>query len=150
MALPYTSIVIAIDDAGSAGRALDYGLEMAETLRLPVRLVHVARPPSTHAADVRRIDLGDIERAADGIPEYEIGAALLDRALERAGERKVDVEPVLLGGEPADALLRYLKECDRPLLFMGRRGQGRLEQLLLGSVSDRIIRHADCPVTVIS
>ncbi len=146
----HTSIVIAIDDAGSAGRALDRGLEMAEALRLPVRLVHVARIAQDHTAEVRSIDRADIDRAAGGQPENELAAALLDRAMERAGQRQVEIEPVLLGGDPADALLRYLESCDRPMLVMGRRGQGRLADLLLGSVSDKVIRHAKCPVTVIS
>lgn len=146
----HTSIVIAIDDAGSAGRALDRGLELAEALRLPVRLVHVARLSQAHSADVRRIHIADIEQAAGGQPEFELAADLLNRSLARAGEREVEIEPVLLGGEPADALLRYLKECDRPILVMGRRGQGRLAELLLGSVSDQVIRHAECPVMVVS
>jgi len=150
MPQPQTSIIIAIDDANSAGRALDYGLEMAETLKLPVRLVHVARSQKDHGSDVRRLNLKDIEDAAGGIPEYELGAALLDRALERAGERQVEVEPVLLGGEPVNALLRYLEDCDRPMLFVGRRGGGAVKQMLLGSVSDALIRHAKCPVVVVS
>lgn len=150
MSLDLTSIIIAIDDAGSAGRALDYGLEVAETLLLPVRLVHVVRSGSKHAAEVRRIDLNDIAEAANGFPEHELGAALLDRALRRAGERKVEVEAVLLDGDPADSLLRYLDQCDRPMLVVGRRGQGLLRELLLGSVSDKLVRHAHCPVMVIS
>lgn len=150
MDLNLTSIIIAIDDAGSAGRALDYGLETAEALMLPVRLVHVVQSHDHHAAGVRRIDLSDIGEATGSDPAHELGAALLERALQRAGERKVEVEAVLLGGEPASTLLRYLAECDRPMLVMGRRGQGRLRELLLGSVSDQIVRHAKNPVMVVS
>lgn len=145
-----TSIIIAIDDAGSAGRALDYGLETAEALLLPVRLVHVIQTQDHHAAGVRRINLEDVSEAAGSYPEHELAASLLERALARAGDRKVEVEAVLLGGEPASTLLRYLAECDRPMLVMGRRGQGRLSQLLMGSVSDQIVRHASCPVMVVS
>jgi nucleotide-binding universal stress UspA family protein len=150
MDFKHTSIIIAIDDAGSAGRALDYGLELAESLLLPVRLVHVVRPRESHAGEVRRIDLDDIGEAAGSFPEHELGAALLERALARAGDRKVEVEAVLLGGQPAQTLLRYLNECDRPMLVMGRRGQSRIRELLLGSVSDQVIRHAHCPVIVVS
>ena len=145
-----TSIVIAIDDAGSSARALDYGLEMAATLRLPVRVAHVARPAAFRTAEVRQIDPNEMTTATASVPEYELAADLLDRAVARAGQRQLDIEPVLLDGEPADALLRYLSECDRPMLVMGRRGQGRIQELLLGSVSDQVIRHARCPVIVVS
>lgn len=145
-----TSIVIAVDDAGSAGRALDYGLEMAESLQVPVRIVHVATLRDPHRTDYQQLDLEQINRAADGMPELEIGAALLDRAMERAGKRQIEMEPVLLAGDPTDCLLRFLDECDKPMLFVGRRGQSRLRELILGSVSDKLVRHAKCPVFVIS
>ncbi|MFU8830536.1 MAG: universal stress protein [Wenzhouxiangella sp.] len=145
-----TSVVIAVDEAGNAGRAVDYGLAMAEALRLPVRLVHVAAGRDLHVSGVRQVDLARIEQAADGMPEYELGARLLDQTLSRVGERQVEIEPVLLGGDPAEALLRYLDECDRPMLIMGRRGQSRIQALLLGSVSDKVVRHARCPVIVVS
>lgn len=150
MDLNLTSVIIAIDDAGSAGRALDYGLETAEALMLPVRLVHVVRHGNAHSAEIRRINHDDISAAARGYPEHEQGAAILDRALDRAGQRRVEVEAVLLDGEPATSLLRYLDECDRPMLVVGRRGQGRLQELLLGSTSDKLVRHARCPVMVVS
>jgi len=151
MGFRHTSIVIAIDDAGNARRALDYGLELAETLRLPVRLVHVARPAAFRSADVQRIDLNEVSSdGAPHVPEFELAVDLLERAMARAEGRKLEAEPVLLGGEPADGLLRYLEDCDRPMLVMGRRGQSRIQELLLGSVSDQVIRHARCPVIVIS
>ena len=150
MNFTHTSIVIAVDDAGSSGRALDYGLEMAEALQLPVRIVHVASLQDPHRTDYQQLDLEHISQAAGGMPELELGAALLDRAMERAGERQIEMEPVLLGGEPTDALLRFLDECDKPMLFVGRRGQSRLRELILGSVSDKLVRHARCPVFVIS
>lgn len=146
-----TSIVIAIDDAGSARRALDYGLELAETLRLPVRVVHVARPAAFRSAEAQRIDLGEVgSESKPRVPEFELAVDLLERALARAEARSIEVEPVLLGGDPADGLLSFLDECDRPMLVMGRRGQSRIQELLLGSVSDQVIRHARCPVIVIS
>ncbi len=150
MDLRHTSVIIAIDDAESSGRALDYGLELAEALHVPVRLLHVISHAEDHSGGVRRVDLNEIDRAADGRPEEALGGALLDRALERAGARKVDIEAALLGGDPAETLLRFVAECDKPILVVGRRGQGRLSELLLGSVSDKIIRHAECPVMVVS
>jgi len=150
MTFKNTSLLIAVDDSDSAGRALDFGLDLAEILRLPVRIVHATRPAAMRAGEVRTIDLEQLREAAGGIPEYELAAALLDRAVARAGERRVSVEPVLLGGDPAEALIRYAAECDRPILVVGRRGRGMLQGLLMGSVSDKTVRLAQCPVIVIN
>ncbi len=150
MSFRNTSLLIAVDDSESAGRALDFGLDMAESLRLPVRIVHATQPAAMRSGEVRSIDLDRIHEATGTVPEYELGAALLDRAVARAGERQVSIEPVLLGGDPAEALIRYAAECDRPILVVGRRGRGRLQGLLMGSVSDKTVRLAQCPVIVIN
>lgn len=150
MSFHYTSVLIAVDDSDSAGRALDFGLDLAEILRLPVRIVHATQAGNARAGEVRTIDYEEVREAAGSIPEYELAAAVLERALQRAGERAVSVEPVLLGGDPAEALLRYAAECDRPMLVVGRRGLGRLQGLLMGSVSDKTVRLAKCPLVVIN
>lgn len=150
MGFRYTSLLIGIDESASAQRALAYGLGLAESLKLPVRVIHAARSPSTSGGDYGRIDLKAIHEAAGDPPEYLLGAALLERALEQAKQRRVSVEAVLLSGDPADALLRYAADCDRPILVLGRRGHGLLQEILLGSVSDKMLRLAKCPVMVVN
>ena len=144
MPFKHTSVLVAVDDSDSAGRALDFALKLAESLRLPLRIVHATRPTFGRAGEVRTLDYEQMQEAAGGIPEYELAAAVLDRALEQAGQRAVSVEPVLLSGDPAEALLRYAAECDRPTTSIGR-----LQGLLMGSVSDKTVRLARCPVFVI-
>lgn len=150
MSFNYTSVLIAVDDSDSAGRALDFGLDLAEILRLPVRVIHATQSRNARSGEVRTIDYEEVQKAAGSIPDYELAATVLERALQRAGERAVSVEPVLLSGDPAEALLRYAAECDRPMLVVGRRGRGRLQGLLMGSVSDKTVRLAKCPLMVIN
>ena len=151
MYFPYTSIVIAVDGGGHATHAMTLGVDMARTLALPVRLVHVVQHRSTTSLDARRIDPTLTDGDSDGSAEDRLGAAVLDDALAQVNmDNSLDIEGVLLAGEPAQTLLRYLEECDRPLLVIGRRGRGLWGELLLGSVSDTLVRHASCPVTVVS
>lgn len=149
MPFHHTSVLVAVDDSDSAGRALDFALGMAERLRLPVRIVHATKPRPGETGEVHTLDLEDIRSSSDRSAELQLALDVLDRALAQAGKRAVSVEPVLLSGDPAEALLRYAAECDRPMLVVGRRGLGRLQGLLMGSVSDKTVRLADCPVTVI-
>ncbi len=149
MAFHNTSVLVAVDDSQSAARALDFALLMAERLRLPVRIVHATKPRPGESGEVHTLDMEDVRSNPTPSPEYQIALDVLQRALAQAGERAVSVEPVLLSGDPAEALLRYAAECDRPMLVVGRRGLGRLQGLVMGSVSDKTVRLADCPVTVI-
>jgi nucleotide-binding universal stress UspA family protein len=57
-------------------------------------------------------------------------------------------EAVTLQGHPADVLLE--QGADAALIVVGRRGLGGFRSLLLGSVSQQVIQHADCPVVVVN
>jgi nucleotide-binding universal stress UspA family protein len=50
-------------------------------------------------------------------------------------------------GPPAETLVRLSAEVD--LIVVGARGLGALKRLLLGSVSERVLRHAACPVLIV-
>jgi len=57
---------------------------------------------------------------------------------------------VALIGDVPEEILKYLDNARDVLLVMGRRGQTRMGALLLGSVSDKVLRHTRSPVTLIS
>jgi nucleotide-binding universal stress UspA family protein len=58
-----------------------------------------------------------------------------------------DVRRVVRGGDPATVLLDQVGEAD--LLVVGSRGQGGFHRLQLGSVSEKVVRHAPCTVVVV-
>ena len=76
-------------------------------------------------------------------------ATLLDDTIASLGDVGVpaEVRPVLVDAEPASALLQAAVGSD--LLVVGSRGHGGFLGLLLGSVSQRVVAHAPCPVAVV-
>jgi nucleotide-binding universal stress UspA family protein len=61
----------------------------------------------------------------------------------------VIVEPVVLGGRPASAIVQFGERVGADLIAAGSHGHGRLERFLLGSVSTGIVRNANCAVLVV-
>jgi nucleotide-binding universal stress UspA family protein len=55
-----------------------------------------------------------------------------------------------LFGDPAKEIITFAEEGHCDLIVMGRRGQGAVSKALLGSVSDRVVKAASCPVMVVS
>lgn len=51
-------------------------------------------------------------------------------------------------GEPAEEIIRLADEAYADLVVIGTHGRSGIERLLLGSVSERVVRHAGCPVLV--
>jgi nucleotide-binding universal stress UspA family protein len=54
----------------------------------------------------------------------------------------------LLEGSPGPSIIKYAATTNSDLIMVGHRGLNRMEELLVGSVSNYIIRHAHCPVMV--
>jgi nucleotide-binding universal stress UspA family protein len=70
-------------------------------------------------------------------------------AAERLSEAGLAAAFVIEEGDPKDVLLRQAREWPADGVFVGARGLGRLESLLLGSVSSTTVSHAPCTVEVV-
>jgi nucleotide-binding universal stress UspA family protein len=75
---------------------------------------------------------------------------VLEQQAKRIEESGVSVkETHLLEGRADEEIVALAEEIGAGLIVMGSRGHGRLRRTLLGSVSDAVVRHAHCPVTVV-
>lgn len=61
----------------------------------------------------------------------------------------IHIETVILNGRPASAVVQFAERVGADLIAAGSHGYGRLEQVLLGSVSTGIVRNANCAVVVV-
>ena len=79
--------------------------------------------------------------------------AELDRSLARAAAelrgRVTRVTRATPTGTPAGEIVSVARELDADLVVVGARGLGGIERLLLGSVSERVLRDARCPVLIV-
>lgn len=71
--------------------------------------------------------------------------AKVRQALDGAG---IDLKEVVLSGHPAEAILDHAKATQDPMIVVGSRGLSRFSEFVLGSVSQKLVHHAKCPVTI--
>ena len=75
---------------------------------------------------------------------------LLDEQLRRVEEAGGAVkEAHLRQGQADEEIVDLAESLGIGLIVMGSRGRGRIRRALMGSVSDSVIRHAHCPVTIV-
>jgi len=75
---------------------------------------------------------------------------MLEQQAKQIEEAGVTInETHLREGRAAEEIVEVAEEIGAGLIVMGSRGYGRLRRALLGSVSDAVVRHAHCPVTII-
>jgi nucleotide-binding universal stress UspA family protein len=137
----YTRILYATDGSPAARHALAHARDLAQRYGAELYLVHVFR----HIEEFGRSPyFSELEADRKQAVETVIGQAMAE--LEGSGV-SVHIEPC--EGPPAEAILQVaaVRHCD--LIVLGSRGLGTFQGLLLGSVSDRVARHAPCPVLIV-
>ena len=136
------TLLVPLDGSPQSKEALQYTVETFPDADLVV--VHVLNP----AAGTGDID-GMIADTASVIGDQQAFAEeLFDEARETVGaDRIVDTE--LLAGRAATEIVDYAAEHDIDEIVMGSHGRDGAARLLLGSVSETVVRRSPVPVTVV-
>ena len=137
----YKNIVVAVDGSSHGQAALEHVLVLAEKFDAVVWLVHVF----PHTSDL----LGYDEYETLVAKRENEGQKILDKAGEQFQGTDLDVRTELIEGPEAEAILAVAETRQADLIVMGTRGFSSLQGLLLGSVSQKVIHHALCPVMVV-
>jgi nucleotide-binding universal stress UspA family protein len=137
----YTSIVVAVDGSEYSRRALAHAKSIAECYGCAIWLVHVY--PQT--SDLR--SYGDFEKLVS--KRIRTGQAVLDASRDELGTTSASIEEELLEGPEAEAILLVAKTRRADLIVMGTRGFSIFKGLMLGSVSQKVMHQATCPVMVV-
>jgi len=141
-----TKVLVALDGSEEATLAATTAVDVAQSTGSELHLVNV-RPmtmyidPSTDR--VRRI--ADVEEAAKREAQEFLDAQL--KQIQDAGGSVAQAHISL--GRPDEEIVGLADEIEAGLVVMGSRGMGGLKRLLMGSVSDSVVRHAHCPVLVV-
>jgi len=135
-------ILIAVDDSEFAARAANVGVELAKSLHAELGFVTVY-DPSVGPGRMWGVP-------ADRLAEMSEHAAERFLATFREPAATPSVVPEFVEpGEPAPKIIEVAKDWHADLIVMGSHGRGKVQGLLLGSVSQGVLHHAPCPVLVV-
>ncbi len=107
----------------------------------------IDRISSTDPASIPAVTMSERSQRVQGAPEYSL--KFLMACKERVKSGKVFVEIELAEGEPVDEIVKKAKRGQFDLIVMGARGLGTLKKLLIGSVSEGVLKKAPCPVLIV-
>jgi nucleotide-binding universal stress UspA family protein len=133
-------ILLATDLSSASASATDQALELARDLGAELLVVSVIDPSTQLSVGPVRARM-DQRRAA-----REAAAQVLVVRGRRAG---VSVSFLVWEGEPGPAIVEAAVAEQADLIVAGTRGRNRVERLVLGSVSDHVVRHAPCPILIV-
>lgn len=140
------TILVPTDFSPHAEHALTYAAELAARFGARLLLLHVQTTTDVVPAHVEGME-GVTEAYFRLIANQEHQARQhLDATLARLRQRNLEGDAELRSGAPWQAILDAAQEHHADLIVMGTHGRGPLARLLLGSVAERVVRAAACPV----
>jgi nucleotide-binding universal stress UspA family protein len=136
-------VVVGVDGSRVSDLAVDFALAEAAFRGADLRAIHIWTRTGSDGLRGRQpaVDHVDDETSA----RARVLAEAIAGRRERYPEVKVDLQ--VRPGHPGQALVRASGEAQ--LVVVGARGRGGLAGLLLGSVSQAVLHHADCPVAIV-
>jgi len=135
----FRRILVAYDGSPQSEKAVELAFSLAECIDSSVLIFAVARPPEPATS----VELGAV--LDDARAHYEEG---FKKILEKA-RHNLDVKTDIAVGHPGEHIIHRAEVDGIDLIILGRRGRSMLSRMVLGSVSERVLRYAHCPVMVV-
>jgi nucleotide-binding universal stress UspA family protein len=136
----FRRMLIGYDGSPQSEKAVEIAFSLAQCIDSTVLVLAVARPPEP-ATSV------ELEAVLDDAKEhYQAG---FKRILEKARVHNLHVETDMAVGHPGEQIIHRAEKDGIDLIILGRRGRSMIARMMLGSVSERVLRYAHCPVMVV-
>ena len=152
-AVPLRRIILATDGSSESTKAVAFVLTKlqpdhlnGEGRRGPIHVsvVHVRMPsplaPITAKSTIPWIKYPGLK---------EVGSKLVEQSTEKLIKAGFTAEPLRPLGRPAEEIIKAATKQQADLIVMGAKGLGAIDRFLLGSVSTRVVQHANCAVLVV-
>ena len=152
----FSDILVPLDGSELSERALPMAQKLAQSSEATVHLIHMVS--LEHELGAGR----GIESVQAAEMELDMARRLTESRLHRGrtyleekGSQlsgsgiKVETDFAVKAGDPAENIIDYVKEHSISLVVMTTHGHGGVRRLLVGSVTDRVIRSCEVPVLVV-
>ena len=140
--MPFSQLMIAVEKPPLAFKVAETGLALANNLKAQVYLVHVNPLALEYTPDsgmsVAQIEMRMRQQAQELLQEI---IQLYANSLE--------VIPLVLEGTTEKEILAAVQDIKPELLILGTHARKPWQEMLLGSISESLVRHSPCPVMLI-
>jgi nucleotide-binding universal stress UspA family protein len=139
--MQFKDILCATDFSDFSNRTVSYGVALANEFDSKLFVCHVI--------DLSSVAIyGEFQLDPVGLQERIINDAN-EQLRDLIGERQIDWEPLISVGHAADEISHIVEEKQIDLVISATRGRSGLKRIILGSVTERLMRTLCCPLLVV-
>jgi universal stress protein A len=142
--MPWKKILCPVDFSEGSRASLETAVKVAMEADAQLVVVNVFAPPIYFVVEPIAIPpsfvMDMVAAAEEGLAKWKLDAV-------QQGATKIST--LLLRGDPAHEVVAFAKRDGFDLVVIGTHGRTGLKHMLLGSVTEKVVRHAPCPVLVV-
>ncbi len=141
------NILVATDFSEPSDTALDYGRALARNFKATLHVLHVVDRVSAavYGAESYAISMPELQEEIENRARRQLDELLVDNDEHPLPTRRT----LLTASAPAVAIVEYAGREHIDLIVTGTHGRGAVAHLLMGSVAERVVRSAPCPVLTV-
>lgn len=139
----FSKILVPVDGSDNSLRALNAALLLSEKIGSEVTAIHVME-------DIPVLHIQSEKLLRKLIEDFKKESQLiLSKCSDIAAKKGISLNTNLLQGNAGSTILDFCENGKFDVIVMGSRGMGKFKELVLGSVSSKVVHHASCPVMII-
>lgn len=139
----FSKILVPVDGSDNSFRALDAALLLSEKIGSEVTAIHVME-------DIPVLHIQSEKLLRKLIEDFKKESQLiLSKCSDRAAKKGLSLDTKLLQGNAGSTILDFCENKKFDVIVMGSRGMGKFKELVLGSVSSKVVHHSSCPVMIV-
>lgn len=139
------NILVATDFSEPSANALAYGRDLARSYDATLHVLHVTEDVMMRYSPEVGFAVPDLQKDLEKAARRELDALITPDDLRTL---KV-VSPLEVASSAAAGINAYAKAKEIDLIIVGTHGRGAMKQLIMGSVAERVVRTAPCPVLAV-
>ena len=143
----FKKIMVTTDGSELVKKAVDTAIEFAKIGQIKLYAVHVIPMGDFYSSMPLSIDA---EWIKDMEEHLRIAGEEAIAYVENTGrEANVEVESVILEGNPANEIVDFAEKNDIELIIMGSHGKTGIERFMIGSIAENVVRHSKRSVLIV-
>ena len=139
----FSKVLVPVDGSDNSLRALDAALILSEKIGAEVTAIHVME-------DIPILHIQSEKLLRELLDAYKKETQqILSKCSDIATRKGLSITTKLLQGNVGSTILDFCEREKYDVIIMGSRGMGKFKELVLGSVSNKVVHHSSCPVMII-
>ena len=139
----FSKVLVPVDGSENSLRALDHAIYLAKKTGANITAMNVIENPPTVYVESQKL-LNDL------LANFRAESArILDKCKQIAEKNDVKIETIIGEGDAGSSIVGYAEKGGFDTIIIGRRGHGRFKEMVLGSISNKVLHHAKCSVMIV-